>query len=128
MDQIQVEALHLNQVAIEVLDLQSLINQKKVLGIKKEKEKVDLNVGEIALHQEDLEVVINQYQRKDVHLQVVKRLLCYHLNKNFELYLKQLYQLVKMIAVMGKLKKEFLDIIQRILDYLIPALDHVLDL
>lgn len=39
-----------------------------VLGIKKKKEKVDLNVGEIVLHQMDLEVVINQYQRKDVRL------------------------------------------------------------
>lgn len=36
-----------------------------VLGIKTKKERVDLNVGEIALHQVDL-VVINQYQKKGV--------------------------------------------------------------
>lgn len=37
-----------------------------LVAIKKRKRKVDLNVEEIVLHQVDLVVVIDQYQRKDV--------------------------------------------------------------
>lgn len=101
MVQILVEVLHLNQVEIEVLDLLNLANQGKVV-IKKRKKEVHQNGGEIVLDQEGLVEVIKLHQRKGVHLLVIRRDRCYHLNRNSELYPKQLYLLVRMIVVTVK--------------------------